>query len=290
MPEPKKIKTKPTNAIAVILQNFSQCVFDILQIVKTVIEYPGEYKELNKKYFDLTQLLKKFLIASSDLRFKDRRYELPWDFLYLAYREEKDKKVLYKAETNLRHLLSKIEKQRIILLGDEYKVITGIKDFELKQMLENISGSKIIQPLKINGEDSIKAIQEDEEIQISKNVTKKYNEMKFEFKNKRGQLKFNKSSKWIDLGGYNTRTFKMAKYILSPSSKSTQICDIFEYIKIPKDDKNEELKQNNTRSLQLKKEIIEKTVDELQKSEFLKGHVGQLAFDDVKKTAIIEFK
>ena len=197
---------------------------------------------------------------------------------------------MYKAETNLRDLVARIEQKRAELLGEKYTPNTGMKDLELKAMLEKISSSKIVQPLKISEDDYAETIQDNnEEIQISKTVTKKYKDMKFEFRKKRGMFRLNKSSKWIDLGGSNTRTCKMAEYILSPSSKSKLIDDIYEYIKIPKDLKNEELQKNTSRSHQLKKEIIEKAVDELQKEEFLKGHVSQPVFGEGGQTAIIEF-
>lgn len=133
MPREEQTKIK-----ASALQNFSQCAFDILQIVKIIIKYPGEYKELNQKYFILLNLLEKLKASAGNLNFKDSRYLLPLDIIYLPYREEKDKKVLYKAEDNLRNLVFKAEQKRAELLGDEYRANTGIRDPELKQMIENI--------------------------------------------------------------------------------------------------------------------------------------------------------
>jgi hypothetical protein len=50
------------------------------------------------------------------------------------------------------------------------------------------------------------------------------------------------------------------------------------------------LKKDTPRSYQIKKEIIEQVVDELQKKEFLKGHINNLIFNDNNKTATVEFK
>jgi hypothetical protein len=153
MPQIKRSVTpKLTKVNATTLQNFSQCAFDILQIVKTVIKYPGEYKELNQKYFTLVKLLEKLRIPAGDLRFKDEGYFLPLDIIYLPYREENDKKVLYKAETNLRDLVFRIEQKRAELLGEEYVANTGLRDPDLKQMLESIENNNTIRPLiKENG-------------------------------------------------------------------------------------------------------------------------------------------
>lgn len=140
-------KTKLTEIKATALQSFSQCAFDILQIVKMVIKYPGEYKELNQKYYILLNLLGELKIPAGNLNFKDKGYLLPLDIIYLPYREENDKKVLYKAEANLRNLVFKAEQKRAELLGNEYRANTGIRDLELKQMLENIISSNTVQPL-----------------------------------------------------------------------------------------------------------------------------------------------
>ena len=100
-------------------------------------------------------------------------------------------------------------------------------------MLENIKNRNSPQLLKEEEENTDDEIQDDEEIKVPKIITNKYKDLKFENKEKKGRLKFTKSSKWIDLGGYNTRTFKMTQYLLKPSSKSKLIDDVFEYIKIP---------------------------------------------------------
>ena len=55
------------------LQDFSQCAFDILQIIKTVIAHPGEYKELHLKYFDLLNLLKEKMLLEDSFKFKENR-------------------------------------------------------------------------------------------------------------------------------------------------------------------------------------------------------------------------
>ncbi len=130
----------------------------------------------------------------------------------------------------------------------------------------------------------------EDKIEISKSVTKKYKDIKLDLRDKRGYLQFEKGGEWIDIGGYNTRTCKMVRYILMPSSKSKKIVDIYEHIKILIDNKNEELQKDTTRSYQMKKEIIEQVVDELQKEEFLKGHINKPIFDDYNKEATIEFK
>lgn len=145
MPKTKETPTSrpPTNTkTAENLQKFSQCAFDILQIVKTIIDHPGEYKELHQKYSTLLNSLEEIMQSSGDLKFKDNGYFLPEDFLYLPYREETDRKVLYKAETNLRNLVAKIENERAKLLGNKYLAKTGIKDPELIDLLNNIKGNK----------------------------------------------------------------------------------------------------------------------------------------------------
>lgn len=283
-------KIEETNEV-VALQNFSQCAFDILQIVKTVIKYPGEYKELSQKYVYLVNSLPELEIPDHGIPFRDEGYILPLDFIYLPYREEEDKKVLYKAEDNLRYLVSRVEQKRAELLGDKYKPHTGIKDLELKEMLEKISG-KNSQPFMESTEDhAINFQHEDEdEIKISESVTKLYKDFKFEARDKKGRVKFKKNGKWVDLGGYNTRTYKLAKYIFMPSSKSILVDDVFEYIKIPKDDNNEELQKNTPRAYQLKREKIQQGVDELQKAKFLKGHLNKPVFNDKDKKVIIKIK
>ena len=138
-------------------------------------------------------------------------------------------------------------------------------------------------------EDNTEEEQEDK-IEISKSVTKKYKDIKLDPRGNRGYLQFEKGGEWIDIGGYHTRTYKMVKYILAPSSKSKLVVDIFEHIKISSDDKNEGLQKDTPRSYQIKKEIIEQVIDELQKKEFLKGHINKPIFNDNSKIATIEFK
>ena len=84
-------------------------------------------------------------IPAGNLEFKDKGYLLPVDLLYLPYREEKNKKVLYKAETNLRDLVFRVEHTRAELLGEKYEANTGIRDSNLIQMLENIINSNTVQ-------------------------------------------------------------------------------------------------------------------------------------------------
>lgn len=146
---------------------------------------------------------------------------------------------------------------------------------------------------KVNKYEMIRSpLEEDSEkgITISKTIKNKYKDIETDFRDKKGWLQFEKGKKWIDLGGYNTRTYGLVKYILSPNSKSKKINDIFEYLRILKDNKNEELKKETPRAYQLKKEIIKKTVAELQKEQFLKGHINKPIFDDNNKTAIIILK
>jgi len=130
---------------------------------------------------------------------------------------------------------------------------------------------------------------EEQSIKISKIIIKKYKDIKLEPRDKKGWLQLKKGGKWIDLGGYNTRTYKMVNYILMPSSKSKMVADVFEYIKIKKDDKNEDLQKETPRAYQLKKKIIEETVDVLQKEEYLKGNIKKPKFDDKTKTVTITF-
>lgn len=294
MTELKKIKNEETDKEAVLLQDFSQCVYDILQIVKTVIEHPGEYKELDNKYVTLLMSLDDLKLPAYDFSFKEKDYRLPTDLIYLPYREESDKKVLYKAENNLRDLLFKVQRARKELLKDGYKPSTGIRDVELKKILEKISG-KNIQTFIPSKEEFIANIEakdedEDEKVKVSTHITKIYKDFVFEARNKRGRVKFKKDGKWIDLGGYHTRTYKLAKYIFSPSSKSTLVDDVFESIRIKTDDKIEDFQKNTPRAYQLKKEKIQQSVDELQKDGFLRGHLNQPVFDDQKKKVVINIK
>lgn len=132
--------------------------------------------------------------------------------------------------------------------------------------------------------------EQDGNIKISKIAKELYKDIKFELKDGRGKLRLRKGEKWIDIGNYKTRTYKLTKYILGSSSKSKKIIDIFEYVKIKEDDNNEDLKNENPRSYGMKKEIIKRAVDELQREKYLKGHVSNLVFDDKKNTATIKLK
>ena len=158
-------------------------------------------------------------------------------------------------------------------------------------MLENIKNDKTIKKenlaLADNKEDILYI---EQEIEISSIAKNKYKNLKLILDGGKGYIQFGKGEERIDLGGFNTRTYRMAKYILMPTSKSKKVIDVYEHIKIASDEKKEGLKGNTTRSYQLKKEVIEGAVAELQKDKFLKGHVTIPKFDDREKIVTIGFK
>lgn len=125
---------------------------------------------------------------------------------------------------------------------------------------------------------------------ISETVKNKYKEIEFVYKNDKGMLRFSKKEKWIDVGGSNTRTCRMVRYIVGLTHKSHLVVDVFRTISIEKDDKNSDLKKNTPRSYALKKDVISSTVTELQKAKFLAGHIMSPVYDDKKKTVVIKFK
>lgn len=291
MPETDEVLLSATKKMDEELQKFSQCTYDILQIVKTIIEHPGEYKELHQKYFDLSNSLDSMMSSFEGFKFIDEKYVLPWDFLYLPYREESDRKVLYRAETSLRDLLGRIEAKRRFLLGKEYKPNTGLKDPELREMLKNIENGKNIEKESLaqwNNKEDIPDIEQ--EIEISNTVKNKYKGIKMKRKKGKGSIQFEKGGRWINLGSYNTRTYKMAEYILMPTSKSKKVIDVYEHIKLPKDNKITELGKSTLRSYELKKEIIKKAFFELQKDKYLKGHISKLKFSEEERAVTFDFK
>jgi len=127
-------------------------------------------------------------------------------------------------------------------------------------------------------------------IKIAKKIKDKYKNINFKFEEGKGFLQLNKGLEWILLGGSSTRTCKLVKYILEPTSKSKKVEDVFDNIRIPKDNKIKELSENITQSYQAKKKIIKNTVIELQKEKFLKGHIGKASFVDEDKTVTFHFK
>lgn len=203
----KSTISRLTEVKATALQNFSQCAFDILQIVKTVIKYPGEYKELNQKYLSLLNLLGELKISAGSLKFKDRGYLLPFDIIYLPYREEKDKKVLYKAETNLRDLVFKVEQKRAELLGDKYKATTGIRDPELKQMLENIISINTVQPSIRENNNPVQVI-----IDNTRPRADSGNELRLKEDNKEGILVL--GTKEVNIGSIDNVPYKLCNCLL----------------------------------------------------------------------------
>ena len=276
------------------LQDFSQYTYDMLQIVKTVIDHPGEYKELYQVYFDISNYLDSMMSSIEGLKFMDEEYALPFNFIFLPYREESDRKVLYKAETNLRDLLGRIEAKRRLLLGEAYKPNTGINNLELREMLENIKSGKTIkienQVFDDDDDDDHDVSDIEQKIEVSNVVKKSYKDIEFVHLRGKGYIRFKKGKRLYKLGGYNTRTYKMAKYILEFTGKTKKVIDVFEYIKIPRDRNNHDLEENDPRSYQLKKEVIDNAVAELQKDRFIKGHVSNPVFNEREKTVTITFK
>jgi len=128
----------------------------------------------------------------------------------------------------------------------------------------------------------------EEKNKISKIAKNLYKDIKFETKNERGRLQLTKNGKWIYLGGPETRTYKLVKCVLE-SGKSKKVTDVFERIRIKKDNRNEDLKDED-RSYGIKKEIIKRAVDDLQRGKYLKGRLGHLTFNDKKGTVTINLK
>lgn len=162
----------------------------------------------------------------------------------------------------------------------------------LREIKDNLAVQKNIKKEEMirTPEKTIENEELEEKIKISKTLKKIYPDLELKLKNGKGLLQLKKGGKSINVGGYNTRTYKLVRYILLPTSKSKNVADVYEHIKILKDDKNKELQSNTPRAYQIKKEIIEKYIGELQKEKFLKSHICKPIFDDKKKEVIFKFK
>ncbi len=258
-------KTKLIKEKATILHDFSQCAFDILQIVKIVIKYPGEYKELNQKYCTLLNLLGELKAPAGNLNFKDSRYLLPLDIIYLPYREEKDKKVLYKAEENLRNLVFKAEQKRAELLGSEYKPDTGIRDIELKQMLEDITSSNTVQSPTTDIKQT-KNSNTEKRMSVNNN-----NETLLQTAN--GGRLLNFGSKSVEIGSMDNVASKLYECLL-PIEVPKRVEFVFDQT-TPKTSK---LKNDHDLTIPRKIEILKDRLKELQRKTSKKGLAISLEF------------
>ncbi len=138
--------------------------------------------------------------------------------------------------------------------------------------------------------EAVKIKQEKIMFKISGIARKIYPDIELKPRDGKGWLQLKKGEKMINMGSYETRTYKMIKYILAPTSKSKKIIDVFEEIRIKNDKKNQDLSENTPRSHQRKKEIILQSIIELQKEKYLKGRVLKPIFDDTDKTVKIVFQ
>jgi hypothetical protein len=233
------------------LQKFSQCAFDILQIVKTIIAHPGESKELNFKYSNLLDSLKKETTPAGSFKFKNR-YSLPSNLIFISQREEREKKILYKAEKNLLDLLFRIEEKRRELFGEGYKANTGIIDLNLKQTLESIENSNTIQsPIR--------------EIQIVKNskVEKIMGINKGDdilLNNEDGERLLTIGTKRVNIGSINNVANKLYECLL-PIEVPKRVELVFDQT-TPKTSK---LKNDRDLTIARKTEILKERLKELQR-------------------------
>lgn len=109
-----------------------------------------------------------------------------------------------------------------------------------------------------------------------------------EVKGGKGYLKFYKQGPSIEIGGYETRTFRLLQCLCEPFGVQKIIEAVFEAIKLPKDIKDSRLlnygPQKHTRMV----EIIEYTIKELQKKKELKKI--RYKFDGPKQTMWLELE
>ena len=306
-----KATTNVTNAD--YLQNLSQRVYNLIQIIRTHCKDPVEIdKELMNLYsaerYDLAALLSK---QPSDLNFSFNASALIPGLISNHYDTRQTRFRIDIAKDKLGDLLAEIQNKRV------RPAITGVEDGPLKDYLdrlhknkdrltnENILRTQKAPEIRIDigslldkkEKETIKPkndqLDPDDEPKkepiISDIIKKKFKDIKFDSKGGKGRLQLTKGGEWIDVGGYKTRTYNLIKYILQPSSKSKLVIDVYECIRIKKDSNRSDLQDDTSRTYDLKKEIIENTVDELQKSKFLGGHIRKPIFNDEKKTVIFDF-
>lgn len=258
------------------LQKFSQCAFDILQIVKTIIAHPGESKELNFKYSNLLDSLKKEMAPARSFKFKNG-YSLPSNLIFISQREERERKILYKAEKNLLDLLFRIEEKRRELFGKGYKANTGIIDLDLKQMLENIENSNTIQsPIR--------------EIQLVKNskVEKIMGINKGDdilLNNEDGERLLTLGTKRVNLGSINNVASKLYECLL-PIEVSKRIELVFDQT----NPKTSEFKNDRDLTMTRKKEILKDRLKELQRKTSKEGLKVSLEFSERDQSVRMKIK
>ena len=172
--------------------------------------------------------------------------------------------------------------------NDNKEIIIGCSVKRLKGYQKELKSSTPKRKTK----KELKAEEEVEEIieKISTTIRKKYPDIELKLNNGKGSLQLKKGGVLKNMGGYNTRTYQMTKYILAPSSKSKKVKDVFEAIRINRDVKRLELREETMRAYWVRKEIILASIVELQKDKFLKGHLLEPTFNDKNKTVAIIFK
>jgi hypothetical protein len=103
-------------------------------------------------------------------------------------------------------------------------------------------------------------------------------------KNGMGHFRFNKRSKWIEVGGESTRHFRLLQFLCDPLGVARTIDSVFETIKLPKDSKDTALLSYDSHQVYLrKKALITFTKKEIQKIPNLKGRL-RFPFNRQQKT------
>jgi hypothetical protein len=135
----------PNQTKSEYLRDLSQCVFDLIEIIKTYLTEPIFFsKELNSLYHIRRETLVRLTQGTKppglDLTLLDISDFPSSEILFVPCRTEEQKAEVYKAEDNLSRYLGKIESERIN--NRPYRPNTGIKDGSLKECINGVMAKK----------------------------------------------------------------------------------------------------------------------------------------------------